>query len=62
VQRKALAPNNSESLDALTERLLRFGDHHRQIAKPFQQTFTRADLDHLLAKIDRHEPQLTLAA
>lgn len=62
VQRKALTPNDFDSLDALADRLLRFGAHYRQIAKPFQWTFTRADLDHLLAKIDMHEPQLTLAA
>ena len=62
MHRKALTPNDFHSHDALTDRLLRFGDHHRQIAKPFQRTFTRADLDHLLAKIDLHEPQLTLAA
>lgn len=62
VQRKALTPNDFNSLDALSERLLRFGDHYRQIAQPFNWTFTRADLDRLLARIDKHEPQLTLAA
>src|SRR5207244_238857 len=35
VQRKALTPNDFDSLDALTERLLRFSQHYRQIAKPF---------------------------
>lgn len=50
------------SLDALTERLLAFSDHYRQIAQPFEWTFSRADLDRLLARIDAHEPQLTLAA
>ena len=62
VQRKALTPNDFDSLDALTERLLRFADHYRQIARPFEWTFSRADLDRLLARIDAHEPQLTLAA
>lgn len=55
VQRKALTPNDFDSLDALAERLLRFGDHYRQIAKPFDWTFTRADLDQLLARIDTHQ-------
>ncbi len=32
VQRKALTPNEFDSLDALADRLLRFGDHYRQIA------------------------------
>jgi hypothetical protein len=62
VQRKALTPNDFDSLDALTERLLRFADHYRQIARPFEWTFGRADLDRLLARIDAHQPQLTLAA
>ncbi len=62
VQRKALTPNDFHSLDALAERLLRFGDRYRQIAQPFEWTFTRDDLDHLLAKIDRHQPRLALAA
>jgi DDE superfamily endonuclease len=62
VQRKALTPNDFDSLDALAERLLRFADHYRQIAKPFDWNFTRPDLDRLLARIDAHQPQLQLAA
>jgi hypothetical protein len=62
VQRKALTPNDFDSLDALTERLLRFADHYRQIARPFEWAFSRADLDRLLTRIDAHQPPLTLAA
>lgn len=62
VQRKALTPNDFDSLDALGERLLRFGDHYRKIARPFDWTFTRADLDKLLARITARQPHLTLAA
>jgi len=62
VQRKALTPNDFATLDELTERLLRFADHYRQIAKPFAWTFTRTDLNRLLARIDAHEPDLKLAA
>jgi hypothetical protein len=62
VQRKALTPNDFDSLDALAERLLRFGDRYRQIAKPFEWTFTRSDLDRLLAGIHDHQPQIALAA
>src|SRR5713226_5311944 len=58
VQRKALTPNDFDSLDALAERLLGFGDHYRQIAQPFQWTFTRTDLENLLARIDAHQPDL----
>ena len=62
VQRKALTPNDFATLDALRERLLRFGDHYRQVAKPFEWTFTRTDLERMLARIDAHEPDLQLAA
>jgi len=62
VQRKALTPNDFDSLAALAERLLRFADHYRQIARPFEWTFSRTDLDRVLARIAAHDPQLTLAA
>jgi hypothetical protein len=62
VQRKALTPNDFDSLDTLSERLLRFGEHYRQIAQPFAWTFTRGDLNRLLARIEAHEPGLALAA
>jgi hypothetical protein len=62
VQRKALTPNDLATLDALAERLLKFGKHYRQIARPFEWTFTRQDLNKLLGRIDQHEPQLALAA
>jgi hypothetical protein len=62
IQRKALTPNDFDSLDALTERLLDFSNHYRQIAQPFEWTFTRSDLDRLLDRIETHEPQLKLAA
>ncbi|HEX5247084.1 MAG TPA: transposase [Gaiellaceae bacterium] len=62
VQRKALTPNDFDSLDALAKRLLGFGDHYRQIARPFEWTFTRDDLDHVLTSITAHERDLQLAA
>jgi hypothetical protein len=46
----------------LADRLLRFGEHYRQIARPFDWTFTRADLERVLAKITEREPRLALAA
>ncbi len=55
-------PKRLRALDALAERLLGFGDHYRQIAQPFEWTFTRADLNRLLARIETHQPALTLAA
>ncbi len=52
VQRKVLTPNDFCSLAELQERLLHFQDHYQQ-AKPFQWTFTRHNLAHLLAKLDQ---------
>ena len=60
VQRKALTPHDLATLDALTERLLTFGERYRPIA-PFEWTFTRQDLNNLFARIEPHEPQLALA-
>jgi DDE superfamily endonuclease len=62
VQRKALTPNDFDDPDALADRLRRFADHYRQLATPFDWTFTRDDLDRLLARIATHQPQIQLAA
>jgi len=62
VQRKALTPNDFADLDALEQRLLTFGEYYRQIARPFEWTFTRQDLDRVLARIADREPHLRLAA
>ena len=62
VQRKALTPNNFRSLDELAQRLLTFGDYYRQVARPFEWTFTRHDLNRALDRIADHEPHLQLAA
>jgi len=50
VQRKALTPNDFQSLGQVGERLLNFQDRYEKIAKPFEWKFTRKDLDELLAK------------
>jgi len=54
VQRKALSPNGFASLAEVEDRLLRFQDHYEQIAAPFEWTFTRADLDALLERLQAH--------
>jgi len=50
VQRKVVTPNDFDDLDTLQHQLLAFGRRYEQIAAPFQWTFTRQDLDRLLAK------------
>jgi DDE superfamily endonuclease len=62
VQRKALTPNDFGSLQELARRLMDFGQHYRNIASPFQWTFTRHDLDRVLAKITQQPKPLALAA
>jgi DDE superfamily endonuclease len=51
VQRKVLTPNDFLSLAQLEQRLLDFQKHYQQTASPFQWTFTRKDLNALLAKL-----------
>jgi hypothetical protein len=57
VQRKVLTPNDFSSLADVEDRLLRFQDRYQDVAKPFQWTFTRSDLDALLARLDQHRLQ-----
>ena len=52
VQRKVLTPNDFSSLQELQQRLLAFQSHYQRSAWPFNWTFTRRDLNALLAKID----------
>jgi len=63
VQRKALTPNDFATLPELARHLMDFGQHYRNIARPFDWTFTRGDLNRVLDKITQHEPSpLALAA
>jgi hypothetical protein len=64
VQRKALTPNDLGSLEELGERLLAFQEHYAQIARPFEWTFTRADLERVIERVEgqRREGELPLAA
>ena len=62
LQRKAITPNDFEDLDALAARITAFEEHYRQVAQPFEWTFTRAKLDALLARLASREPHLRLAA
>jgi hypothetical protein len=52
VQRKAITPNDFHTTDELAERLLAFGDHYRQIARPFEWKFARQDLERVLERVD----------
>jgi hypothetical protein len=52
VQRKALTPNDFGSLEELAERLLAFGQRYLEIARPFEWTFGRADLERVLEQVD----------
>ena len=64
MQRKALTPNDFGSLEELGERLLAFQEHYAQIARPFEWTFTRADLEGVIERVEgqRGEGGLSLAA
>ncbi len=62
VQRKALTPNDFQSLAELEDRLLGFQDHYERVAKPFEWKFTRRDLRRLLSKLDGGEQDHRQAA
>jgi transposase len=54
VQRKVVSPNDFADLNEVRNRLRAFEDRYNATAQPFQWKFTTADLDDLLAKLDRH--------
>jgi hypothetical protein len=62
IQRKVLTPNDFPSLQAVVNRLDAFKHHNNKIAQPFDWTFTRDDLQRLIARVAPHEPQLQAAA
>jgi hypothetical protein len=62
VQRKALTPNDFGSLEELTGRLLAFQAHYTRVARPFEWTFTRSDLERVIERVDGHGSELGLAA
>ena len=51
LQRKALTPNDFQSLQDVKNRILNFQEYYRSIVKPFQWKFTKKDLRVLLKKI-----------
>jgi hypothetical protein len=53
LQRKALTPNDFQSLEELEERIFGFQRYYEKIAKPFEWKFTRRDLNTLLNRINR---------
>ena len=62
VQRKALTPNEFDSLTELQEHLLAFQDYYQKVASPFEWKFTKHDLHRLLAKLHAQETQEHKAA
>jgi len=62
LQRKALTPNNFADLGHLAARISAFEDHYQTVARPFAWTFTRTDLNNVLARLADRPPPLQLAA
>ena len=50
LQRKALTPDDFDSRKDIAGRILDFQNHYQRIAKPFQWSFTRKDLQKLLQR------------
>jgi transposase len=55
IQRKVLTPNDFTSLDQVEDRLVAFEQRYNATARPFRWKFTPADLEDLMARIERHE-------
>jgi len=55
VQRKVVTPNDFTSLDQVEDRLTAFEQRYNQAARPFRWKFTPAELEDLMARIERHE-------
>ena len=55
IQRKVLTPNDFASLDQVEDRLVAFEQRYNATARPFRWKFTPADLEDLMARIERHE-------
>ena len=55
-----MASNDFATLPELARHLMDFGQHHRNIAQPFDWTFTRDDLARVLDKIADRQPSLCL--
>lgn len=55
IQRKVLTPNDFTSLDQVEDRLVAFERRYNATARPFRWKFTPADLEDLMARIERHE-------
>jgi hypothetical protein len=57
VQRKVVSPNDFTNLDQIEQRLSAFEQRYNANSRPFNWKFTPADLDDLLARLERHEGQ-----
>jgi transposase len=55
LQRKVVTPNDFTSLDQVEDRLIAFERRYNETARPFKWEFTPADLEDLLARIERHK-------
>ncbi|MBB4941240.1 hypothetical protein FHR32_005617 [Streptosporangium album] len=50
-----VTPNDFASLDQVEDRLIAFERRYNETARPFRWKFTPADLEDLMARIERHE-------
>jgi hypothetical protein len=55
IQRKVVTPKDFTSLDQVQYRLIAFEQRYNATARPFSWKFTSADVEDLLARIERHD-------
>lgn len=61
IQRKVINPRDFADLDTLAARLTAFEARYNAGSRPFDWTFTRADLIALCRRIDAHRPNGSVA-
>jgi hypothetical protein len=64
LQRKVLTPNDCTSVTELIQRIVAFGERYSGLRKPFAWTFTRHDLEIMLADplLQRESPKPSIRA
>ena len=55
IQRKVVSPNDFYDVDQIAARLAAFEQRYNNLAEPFDWTFTRDNLNDLLARIAQHD-------
>ena len=62
VSRKVLQPDDFADVGTVAQKLLAFQGYYQQLATPFEWTFTRQDMDRLIARLEPYYPSAKVKA